>query len=102
MRTLESEIHYEKTQIAAAIAEIQILLESDPTRKFTIGEEVYTAADLLKTGIWKDNFNQWEEFHAINHPCTDDRFFPIEELILWRKQDFEDWLNEQKEFFYRG
>lgn len=102
MRTLELEIHHEKTQIADAIGEIQNFLESNPAYEFAIGEEIYTAADLLKTGIWKDNFDQWEEIHAINHPCSDDRFFPIEELLLWRKQDFEDWLNEQKDFFYRG
>lgn len=102
MRTLKSEIHYEQKQITKAIEEIQGFLESYPYHEFAIGDEIYTAADLLKTGIWKDNFSQWEEIHAINHPCDDVRFFSLNTLILWRKYDFDRWLAEQKEIFYRG
>lgn len=102
MRTLKSEIHYEQRQISKVIEEIQGFLESYPYHEFAIGEEIYTAADLLKTGAWKDNFSQWEEFHAINHPCDDTGFFSIEDLISIRRDHFNVWLAEQKEIFYRG
>lgn len=99
MKTLEAEIRYENEQIAEAIAEIETSLRNDLAREIGVGEEVFTAEELLEMGVWKDDFNQWEEFHASEYPCDNDRNFSVEEQVSRRKNAFDNWLENTIEFY---
>lgn len=81
--------NHETEMIAAAIAEIETSLRADLGREIGIGEETFTAEELLNNGIWKEDFCQWEEFHADRYEEGSDHY----------QGAFESWLEDLKSVY---